>query len=170
MDRFRPEQAEALSPARRTTARQLIAEQSTRGGLHRSDPKRDEGQVHCGGCQWIALLVRATTGDGSSPMDGERWICRVLGHHRSTQRYQPRGREDEDRLVLDMIELAKQYGGSHCPTGHCGAMSREGLQQFCRTSERRGLAPSRQIWPCQIACRAKGQRRSCRKTVETGAG
>ncbi len=41
----------------------------------------------------------------------ERRICRVLGQHRSTQRYQPRGREDEDRLVADMTELARQYGG-----------------------------------------------------------
>ena len=41
----------------------------------------------------------------------ERRICRVLGQYRSTQRYQPRGREDEDRLVADMIELARQYGG-----------------------------------------------------------
>ena len=41
----------------------------------------------------------------------ERRICRVLGQHRSTQRHQPRSREDEDRLVEDMIELARQYGG-----------------------------------------------------------
>ena len=41
----------------------------------------------------------------------ERRICRVLGQHRSTQRYQPRSREDEDRLVADMIELARDYGG-----------------------------------------------------------
>ena len=41
----------------------------------------------------------------------EHRICRVLGQHRSTQRHQPRGREDEDRLVADMIELARQYGG-----------------------------------------------------------
>jgi len=40
----------------------------------------------------------------------ERRICRVLGQYRSTQRYQPRGREDEDRLVADMIELARLYG------------------------------------------------------------
>jgi transposase InsO family protein len=40
----------------------------------------------------------------------ERRICRALGQHRSTQRYQPRGRVDEDRLVADMIELARQYG------------------------------------------------------------
>ena len=40
----------------------------------------------------------------------ERRACRVLGQHRSTQRHVPRGREDEDRLVADMIELARQYG------------------------------------------------------------
>ncbi len=34
----------------------------------------------------------------------------MLGQHRSTQRRSPRGREDEDRLVADMIELARQYG------------------------------------------------------------
>lgn len=40
----------------------------------------------------------------------ERRICRVLGQHRSTQRHQARSRDDEDRLVADMIELARQYG------------------------------------------------------------
>ena len=34
----------------------------------------------------------------------------MLGQHRSTQRRIPRGRADEDRLVADMIELARQYG------------------------------------------------------------
>ncbi len=33
-----------------------------------------------------------------------------LGQHRSTQRRLPVGRADEDRLVADMIELARQYG------------------------------------------------------------
>jgi putative transposase len=37
-------------------------------------------------------------------------ICRILGQHRSTQRRQPRGRADEERLVADMIELTRQYG------------------------------------------------------------
>ncbi|MCP9482656.1 IS3 family transposase [Shimia sp. CNT1-13L.2] len=41
----------------------------------------------------------------------ERRICRLLGQHRSTQRYQPQGREDEEQLVEDMIELAREYGG-----------------------------------------------------------
>jgi len=34
----------------------------------------------------------------------------MLRQHRSTQRHTPRGREDEERLVADMIELARQYG------------------------------------------------------------
>ncbi|WP_104071637.1 IS3 family transposase [Albidovulum inexpectatum] len=40
----------------------------------------------------------------------ERRACRVLRQHRSTQRKLPRGRADEERLVADMIELARQYG------------------------------------------------------------
>ena len=40
----------------------------------------------------------------------ERRACRVLGQHRSTQHRIPRGRDDEDRLVADMIELARQHG------------------------------------------------------------
>ena len=40
----------------------------------------------------------------------ERRACRVLGQHRTTQRHVPRGREDEERLVADMIELTRQYG------------------------------------------------------------
>jgi putative transposase len=30
--------------------------------------------------------------------------------HRSTQRKVPSGREDEERLTADIIELARQYG------------------------------------------------------------
>jgi len=40
----------------------------------------------------------------------ERRACRVLRQHRSTHRYVPKSRDDEDRLVRDMIELARQYG------------------------------------------------------------
>ena len=40
----------------------------------------------------------------------ERRACRVLGQYRSTQRHVPKSREDEYRLVEDMIELARQYG------------------------------------------------------------
>ena len=40
----------------------------------------------------------------------ERRICAVLGQHRSTQRKAPKGRDDEERLTADIIELARQYG------------------------------------------------------------
>jgi putative transposase len=37
-------------------------------------------------------------------------VCRALGQHRSTQRKLPRGRDDEEQLTADIIELARQYG------------------------------------------------------------
>ncbi len=37
-------------------------------------------------------------------------MCRTLGQHRSTQRRVPTGRDDEDRLTADIVELARQYG------------------------------------------------------------
>ena len=40
----------------------------------------------------------------------ERWVCLVLGQHRSTQRRIPTGREDEERLTADLIELARRHG------------------------------------------------------------
>jgi len=40
----------------------------------------------------------------------ERRICRTLGQHRSTQRRVPTGRDDEERLTADVVELAKRYG------------------------------------------------------------
>ncbi|MCX8504429.1 MAG: IS3 family transposase [Beijerinckiaceae bacterium] len=40
----------------------------------------------------------------------ERRVCRVLGQHRSTQRRVPVGRDDEERLIADVTELARQYG------------------------------------------------------------
>jgi putative transposase len=40
----------------------------------------------------------------------ERRACLVLKQHRSTQRYVPKSRDDEDLLVRDMVELARQYG------------------------------------------------------------
>jgi transposase InsO family protein len=40
----------------------------------------------------------------------ERRACAALGQHRSTQRRIPRGREDEERLTADIIELARLYG------------------------------------------------------------
>jgi len=40
----------------------------------------------------------------------ERRVCLVLGQHRSTQRRIPTGREDEERLTADLIELARRHG------------------------------------------------------------
>jgi putative transposase len=47
--------------------------------------------------------------DGVLPVS-ERHVCAALGQHRSTPRQAPRGREDEERLTADIIELARQYG------------------------------------------------------------
>jgi len=40
----------------------------------------------------------------------QRFACRVLGQHRSTQRKVPRGRPDETALTKAIIELASMYG------------------------------------------------------------
>ena len=40
----------------------------------------------------------------------ERRVCRVLGQHRSTQRRTPRGRDDEEQLIADIVELVRCYG------------------------------------------------------------
>ena len=40
----------------------------------------------------------------------ERRVCRVLGQHRSTQRRIPTGRDDEQQLTADIIELARRHG------------------------------------------------------------
>ena len=81
----------------------------------------------------------------------ERRACRVLRQHRSTQRKVPVGRPDEERLVADMIELARQYG---------------------RYDYRRIAALLRDSgWPplgrfvAQIACRATCERQTGRKAV-----
>ena len=40
----------------------------------------------------------------------ERRVCLVLGQHRATQRCVPEGQDDEERLIADVTELARQYG------------------------------------------------------------
>ena len=40
----------------------------------------------------------------------ERFACRVLGQHRSTQRKTPQSRADEAALTADIIRLASRYG------------------------------------------------------------
>ncbi|MCP1167678.1 IS3 family transposase [Limimaricola litoreus] len=47
---------------------------------------------------------------GPRTMASERFACRVLGQHRSTQRKTPRGRADEDALTANIIALAGQFG------------------------------------------------------------
>src|SRR6188472_2863219 len=37
-------------------------------------------------------------------------VCARLGQHRSTQRKTPRGRDDEEALTSDIVELARRYG------------------------------------------------------------
>ncbi len=53
------------------------------------------------------ILAEAARGKLLGP---SRRACRVLAQHRSTQRRIPCGRNDEDRLVADMIEPARRYG------------------------------------------------------------
>jgi transposase InsO family protein len=40
----------------------------------------------------------------------ERFACKVLGQHRSTQRKKPRGRAGEEALTADIVRLASRYG------------------------------------------------------------
>jgi hypothetical protein len=40
----------------------------------------------------------------------ERFACKVLGQHRSTQRKTPKGRADEEALTVDIIRLTSRYG------------------------------------------------------------
>ena len=40
----------------------------------------------------------------------ERFVCKVLGQHRSTQRKTPQSRPDEEALTTDIIRLASRYG------------------------------------------------------------
>jgi putative transposase len=40
----------------------------------------------------------------------ERFACKVLGQHRSTQRKKPKGRPDEEALTADIVRLASRYG------------------------------------------------------------
>jgi len=40
----------------------------------------------------------------------ERRACRVLGQTRSTQRYIPEVRSEEERLTVEIVNLATRYG------------------------------------------------------------
>ena len=78
----------------------------------------------------------------------ERRACAALGQHRSTQRKMPRGRDDEERLTADIIELARQYG-------------RYGYRKIAALLRDRRLAGERQAGRADLAARgAEGSRRS----------
>jgi hypothetical protein len=42
----------------------------------------------------------------------ERFACRMMGQHRTTQRTVPKNAGDDAALTADIIELARQYGRS----------------------------------------------------------
>ena len=68
----------------------------------------------------------------------ERRACAALGQHRSTQRKMPQGRDDEERLTADIIELARQYG-------------RYGYRKIAALLRRRRLAGERQAGRADLA-------------------
>jgi hypothetical protein len=75
----------------------------------------DAGQAHSAGGRPGKLLSparrRACIEQVRAQLHvSERPACAARGQHRSTQRKIPRGREDEERLTADIIELARQYG------------------------------------------------------------
>jgi putative transposase len=54
---------------------------------------------------------RACVAQVAAKLDvSERFACRVLGQHRSTQRKAPGTANDDAALTSDIIALAKQYG------------------------------------------------------------
>src|SRR4029078_2326164 len=49
----------------------------------------------------------------------ERFACKVLGQHRSTQRKKPQSRPHEEALTTDIIRLAFIEPGSPWENGYC---------------------------------------------------
>jgi hypothetical protein len=95
---------------------------AAQGGL-----RFDAGQAHSAGGRAGKLLTparrRACIEQVRAQLHvSERRACAALGQHRSTQRKVPRGRDDEERLTADIIELARQYGryGYGKIAGCCG--------------------------------------------------
>src|SRR5262249_59799334 len=77
--------------------------------------RSDGGYAHsAGGCPGNLLRParrRACMGRAGAQLHvPERRACAALGQHRPTQRKTPRGRDGEERLTADIIELARQFG------------------------------------------------------------
>jgi putative transposase len=87
-----------------------VENQRLRGGVRLDARQADPG----GGCKGKLLSPSRRRHCIDHVRDtlniSERRACAVLGQHRSTQRKVPTGREDEERLTADTIELARQYG------------------------------------------------------------
>ena len=49
---------------------------------------------------------------------GERWACRVLGQHRSTERYEPKRAEDDAVLRAELRQFSKDRPPSGCRRAH----------------------------------------------------
>src|SRR5262245_12460981 len=117
----RCERGDLLSLASRVWRAEDRAGQAPEGAWAREQPAAqgsigsDAGQAHsAGGCPGKLLSParrRACVEQVRAQLHvSERRACPALGQHRSTQRKLPRGREDEERLTADTIELARQYG------------------------------------------------------------
>src|SRR5690606_6078338 len=65
----------------------------------------------------------------------ERFACKVLGHHRSTQRKKPQGRPDEEAMTSHIIQLASRYGRYAC-RGITAMMLTEGWSVYAKVLER----------------------------------
>ena len=61
----------------------------------------------------------------------ERCACAALGQHRSTQRKVPRGRDDEERVTADIIEIAIATAIARS-LGCCANDKRRYVDRLCR--------------------------------------
>ena len=73
----------------------------------------------------------------------------MLGQHRSTQRKQPQGRADEERLTADIVALARDYG-------------RYGYRRIAEVLRRAGWAVNdkrvERIWRRHVSCSPSARR------------
>ena len=94
------------------------------------------GQVYMDGANMNALVGLCRPAEIGIDVT-ERRACRVLGQHRSTQRKVPIGRDDEERLTADIIELTRKYG--RYGYRRIGALLRDAGWQV---NDKRGIEPN----------------------------